>query len=397
MVIFKNANYEIFLLETNGKRIICYGAGGTLRDFLKLNRAHITVLNRIDYILDQDSSKSGSTVSIGLKKIPIMTIAQITALNVDFSKYIIIMCLADDYIINALQTFDEVSDFNGVACYYGLTAMTWGKEPHLQPRAGTTPLLTPIKKHGIPKIIHYCWFGGNVMGEVGKECIESWKEHCPDFEISFWNESNYDISQTPLYVRQAYEAKKYAFVSDYARLAIVYRHGGFYLDTDVLLLRNLKIFTQYRAVFGYLTWNQLATGLCFGSVAGNEDLLGQMKLYEQVLFINNGEMNLAPCPEYSTEYFRLKGMRIDNSMRLIDDTLFLPSDYLCSLMPVLEKDGLHYLSLYALTKNSYALHKCSSTWFEVDNYNVFEKSKQVRMEINNRLLADWKRSPLRNE
>ena len=90
----------------------------------------------------------------------------------------------------------------------------------------------------IPKVIHYCWFGGNEMSALEKKCIESWKTQCPDYEIIRWDETNYDVTKN-LYMQQAYAAKKWAFVSDYARLDILYQHGGFYLDTDVELLQSL--------------------------------------------------------------------------------------------------------------------------------------------------------------
>lgn len=84
----------------------------------------------------------------------------------------------------------------------------------------------------IPKIIHYCWFGGNPLPEDAKKYIESWRKYCPGYEIKEWNESNFDINCCD-YVREAYEAKKWAFVSDYARFYILYQYGGLYFDTDV--------------------------------------------------------------------------------------------------------------------------------------------------------------------
>ena len=90
----------------------------------------------------------------------------------------------------------------------------------------------------IPKIIHYCWFGGGPISPESRRCMESWKKYCPDYKIMAWNEQNFDISQNR-YAQQAYEAKKYAFVSDYVRLAVLYEYGGIYLDTDVELVRPL--------------------------------------------------------------------------------------------------------------------------------------------------------------
>ena len=101
----------------------------------------------------------------------------------------------------------------------------------------------------IPKKIHYCWVGGNSKPPLVKKCIQSWKKYCPDYEIIEWNESNYDISKN-IYMKQAYEAKKWAFVTDYMRLDIIYEHGGIYLDTDVELIKNIDDLLSNEAFAG---------------------------------------------------------------------------------------------------------------------------------------------------
>lgn len=103
----------------------------------------------------------------------------------------------------------------------------------------------------IDHIIHYCWFGRGAMPEREKDCIETWKELFPDFELRLWNESNFDYKSCD-FAKQAYENKKYAFVSDYARAKILYEHGGLYLDTDVKVIRNFTdILDQANAVVGF--------------------------------------------------------------------------------------------------------------------------------------------------
>ena len=90
----------------------------------------------------------------------------------------------------------------------------------------------------IPKKIHYCWFGGAPKSKLAKKCIKSWKRKCPDYEIIEWNESNYDVTKIP-FMKEAYDAKKWGFVPDYARLDIIYNNGGIYLDTDVEIVKSL--------------------------------------------------------------------------------------------------------------------------------------------------------------
>ena len=101
----------------------------------------------------------------------------------------------------------------------------------------------------IPKIIHYCWFGRNPLPESAKKCIDSWRKFLPDYEIKEWNEDNFDVNIIP-YTQQAYEAKKYAFVSDYARFWILYHHGGVYFDTDVEVIRPMDDIIEKRPFMG---------------------------------------------------------------------------------------------------------------------------------------------------
>lgn len=90
----------------------------------------------------------------------------------------------------------------------------------------------------IPKIIHYCWFGRNPLPELAQKCIASWRKYLPDYEIKEWNEDNFDVNMIP-YTAEAYKAKKYAFVSDYARFWILYKYGGLYFDTDVEVIKPM--------------------------------------------------------------------------------------------------------------------------------------------------------------
>ena len=121
----------------------------------------------------------------------------------------------------------------------------------------------------IPKIIHYCWFGGNKKPNIIEKCIASWRQHCPDYEIIEWNESNFDYCQIQ-FSKDAYEDKKYAFVSDYARLKIIYDHGGIYLDTDVLIKNSTNDLLSYDCWLASDDVRYVNTGLGFGAVKGNE-------------------------------------------------------------------------------------------------------------------------------
>ena len=102
----------------------------------------------------------------------------------------------------------------------------------------------------IPKIIHYCWFGRNEKPEKIQKCIESWKIHLSDYQIIEWNEDNFDYNLLT-YTKDAYNAKKYAFVSDVARVKALYEMGGIYLDTDVMVYQNFDSILKHNCVLGF--------------------------------------------------------------------------------------------------------------------------------------------------
>ena len=120
----------------------------------------------------------------------------------------------------------------------------------------------------LPKVIHYCWFGGGEKTELIQKCIASWRKYCPDYQIIEWNEANYDVNKHS-FMRDAWRAKKWAFVSDYARIDILYQHGGIYLDTDVELIKSLDPFLEYRFFAGFESESHVAFGLGFGSEAAH--------------------------------------------------------------------------------------------------------------------------------
>lgn len=135
----------------------------------------------------------------------------------------------------------------------------------------------------IPRVIHYCWFGRGEKSALMKQCMESWKKYCPDWEIIEWNEDNYDVNFCP-YTAKAYREKRWGFLPDAARLDIVYRYGGVYLDTDVELLRPLDELLENEAWFGYGTNTEINLGSGFGADKGHwllKELLEQYLTWDE--------------------------------------------------------------------------------------------------------------------
>ena len=164
----------------------------------------------------------------------------------------------------------------------------------------------------IPKTIHYCWFGGNPLPDLAIKCIKSWKKYCPDYEIIEWNEKNFDL-QYNTYVREAYEAKKWAFVSDVARLFALVNYGGIYMDTDVEVIKSLDDLLLYQSVSGFESETQIPTGL-MACEKGNRMFQEFLNDYEGKHFIrDDGSLDLTTNVTYITNICLKHGLIPNNS------------------------------------------------------------------------------------
>lgn len=206
----------------------------------------------------------------------------------------------------------------------------------------------------IPKIIHYCWFGGNPLPNDVKQCINSWKNKCPDYEIKLWDETNFDVNVHP-FTKAAYESKSWAFVSDYARLKIVYDNGGIYLDTDVELVKNLDELLEYKSYFGIQqSGHYCNTGLGFGAEKNNEFIKKMLNKYENLEFLEEKKLELA-CPYLNTEALMDYGYAYSDKEINIDGNLILPPKY---LDPIAPGDDLNDLRCV----DTISIHHYSASW-----------------------------------
>lgn len=185
----------------------------------------------------------------------------------------------------------------------------------------------------IPKIIHYCWFGHGQMPALAQKCIASWKKYFPDYEIREWNEGNFDVNMIP-YAKEAYEAKKYAFVSDYARFWILYQYGGLYFDTDVEVIRSMDYIIDCGPFMGcecnasVSTFPTVNPGLGLGVCPGLSLYKEILDLYAALHFRNIDQtLNLKTVVEYVTELLCQHGLKKSPEIQKIADIWIYPKEY----------------------------------------------------------------------
>lgn len=224
----------------------------------------------------------------------------------------------------------------------------------------------------IPKKIHYCWFGGNPLPKSAKKCIASWKKYFPEYEIIEWNEDNYDINKIP-YIKQAYEAKKYAFVSDYARFDILYHEGGVYFDTDVEVIKSFDDILSKGPFMGCEIDGlvSLETNCIYQGDSKSDALINPglgiaaapgLRLYKEILdyystqyFLHsNGTLNTETIVTRTTKILKEHGLKNIKGIQQVEGITIYPKEYfnpLNSNTGELDK-----------TENTHSIHWYSMSW-----------------------------------
>ena len=215
----------------------------------------------------------------------------------------------------------------------------------------------------IPKVIHYCWFGGKPLPQLAIKCIESWKKFLPDYEIKLWNEDNFDINIVP-YTKEAYSVKKYAFVSDYARFWILYNYGGLYFDTDVEIIKSFHEILDRGPFMGCeSSAKENSTpdtiGVNPGLGLGVNPGLGLYKeildYYQQLHFIqHDGTLNLTTVVKYTTTVLVKHGLVNTPRIQYVTGVYIYPKEYFC---PISTMDGK-----MELTDKTVSIHHYSNSW-----------------------------------
>lgn len=229
----------------------------------------------------------------------------------------------------------------------------------------------------IPKVIHYCWFGGKPLPELALKCIESWKKYCPEYDIVEWNENNFSLNCCE-YVKEAVKAGKWAFVSDYARFKILFEHGGVYFDTDVEVIKPIDDIIEKGPFFGleqplnpFEHFCKAAPGLGMASEMHSELIREILQIYSNEHYImEDGSFNRKTILDYTTEILCRYGYDGKNIIQNIEGFIIYPTDYFC---PMNYSSGK-----INITKNTRTIHHYAMSWkseYEVRKKKLERKCK----------------------
>lgn len=236
----------------------------------------------------------------------------------------------------------------------------------------------------IPKVIHYCWFGGNPLPELAYKCIASWRKYLPDYEIKEWNESNFDVFQAP-YIAEAYRLKRYAHVSDYARFWILYHYGGIYFDTDVEVIHPLDDIIDRGSFMGFECQEgtqydnpngNLNPGLGVAVPPGHPFFKIMLDFYNHHHFVRWNGKNSGNITHKVTRFLDYDHKEIlRGGIVKVSNLLIYPIEYFCPLN--------YYTGEMNVTKNTRTIHHYMASWIKKRNrlQGIIERMKFICVRL----------------
>lgn len=351
-------------------RIVLFGAGSLTNIMFKAYK-EMAFEEKIDYIIDNDKNKDGETFWINGKEMKCVSVESFSHLR--YQDYALIIMPV--FMLDIVRQIDQLEIFDNVPTYIYAFLMNMGNNESYSIRH--------TKEARIPKIIHYCWFGGNPFPYKYKKNIETWKKYCPDYEIIEWNETNYDIKKNK-FMLQAYERKQWAFVPDYARKDIIYKYGGIYLDTDVEVLRNLDDLLYNDCFLCMDDVANINMGSGFGAAKGNELIKAFRDDYDKHLFVDDcGNIIGRACGNYETPLAIEYGYRPENKFQILGGGVVFPREVLCPVSWIGMPD--------VYTKNTLTVHKYDDLLIDSQGKENASRQRGEIVELIERALGmgEW--------
>lgn len=319
-MIVKNTTLERFVSYIQDKDVYIYGTGESFRQ-LRKRELYTALRGRVAGFID--TYKAGQIITEPDKSWRIQA--------PEFLKTVqgaLVLICAARYMREMYETLCKEELPDTVECF--LLPLVWAVSDGKDDDGIKKRMLSGAAgRQLIGKHIHCFWFSGEEKPPQYQRCIDSWKRVCPDYEITEWDSHSYDCEKNR-FVKQAFEKRKWAFVSDYARLDVIYHYGGIYLDMDVALIKDFDPLLQFQAFFNFSTQFYIDLGSGFGSVAGNPFLADLLALYENQEFLDRDGNPLVwnyMQPAFLRDAFGRAGVRMNGDMQLVDGMLVLPRRY----------------------------------------------------------------------
>lgn len=368
----KCCNWDEFEKEVNnaGARIVMFGAGAIGQISTPEILHDRGLLKYVDCYLDNNVSKWGTGIEVCGERFEVRSPEYLK----ECPPHMIIL-LNISRFSEVIRQLNEMSCTENMECYVMPMMLIHN---FCTEKSKGNPVLSDEAL--IPKKLHYMWLGRNPLPDNLKKCINSWKKFCPDYEIIEWNEDNYDIEKHP-YMKQAYGARAYGFVPDYARIDILYNEGGFYLDTDVEMKRSINDLRYQQAFCGVEKWQIINFGGLSGAVKGHPMLKDFLDLRSEISFYNaDGSLNKNTCGFYDTRVALRHGYKINgetqyvNKMNIYASDYFQPFDYISGIINE--------------TENTHSIHWFSGGWLDEKMKKANEESKRLYLELYHRALSE---------
>lgn len=221
----------------------------------------------------------------------------------------------------------------------------------------------------IPKKIHFCWLSGEEYPELIQRCMDSWQRVLPDYEIKCWNTENFDVNICR-YTREAFQAGKYAFVSDYVRLYALYNEGGIYLDSDIEVLKSFDDLLHNTAFTGFEQNDRVVAAWIFGSEKGNPIFKEFLDYYgNRGFLLPNGEYDLTPNTVPITNICVKNGLQPNGKEQKLDSITVYPRDFFCPYNRATEE--------WNITGHTYTVHYFNGAWISREKKQIIAKRKQI--------------------
>lgn len=311
--------FSEYIKRTN-RNIVFWGAGAIGKILIPYICHKYDLDAKVLGYIDNNPAKQGQEIELASRKVEIFSSEYLSGI---ISDDIVLMITNGDFY-PVLEQLSHVSGTHDLLVCIAPVIQLEEKVESL-----TDGIYQISQEPLIPKVIHYCWFSGQPVPMQLQRCIESWKEKCPNYEIVRWDESNYDYKKYP-YTKQAYENRKWGFIPDLARLEILYEYGGFYLDTDVELLKSLDGLRFQKGFCGREEWGHVNFGGGSGCVRHMELVGALFDFRKDVPFLlSNGYYNTEASGYYETKPLMDKGLSITNRTEILDDFAVYASEYFC--------------------------------------------------------------------